>query len=332
MLSMLILMTNRYEWKIIERISQDVSRRVGRPPLLHVAEPTTRMDPLLNELKSLLCDGLLETSVIGLYGIDQIAKTTIAKLCYNSLFESFEGSTFLENVSATSKQCNGLAELQETLLIEILGNNDNLKVASVARGINLIRERLRNKRVLIVLDDVDHLDQLEALDSSRDWFGSGSRIIITTRDEHLLVAHGVEHIYKINELFDDDAALEQLGYAHQEICEMCKAHFDALGHHEKAIFLDIACFFGQENKDHVVKMLRNCNLYPDIGIPILISMSLINIKGNKLQINNSLRHMGRDIVRQESPDPRSCSRLWFHEDVLQVLEENSVSGNLIFNL
>ena len=42
-----------------------------------------------------------------------------------------------------------------------------------------------SKKVLVILDDVDKLEQLNALARSRDWFGSGSRIIITTRDANL---------------------------------------------------------------------------------------------------------------------------------------------------
>ena len=56
-----------------------------------------------------------------------------------------------------------------------------------------------------MLDDVDQLDQLENLAGDYSWFGSGSRIIITTRDEHFLVAHGVKHVYKVKELNRDNS-------------------------------------------------------------------------------------------------------------------------------
>ena len=51
----------------------------------------------------------------------------------------------------------------------------------------MIKRKLRPKKVLIVLDDVDCSSQLEYLVPDRDWIGEGSRIIITTRDKHLLV-------------------------------------------------------------------------------------------------------------------------------------------------
>ena len=69
----------------------------------------------------------------------------------------------------------------------------------------MIKKTLCNKKVLIVLDDVNQLDQLEKLVGDHGWFGLGCWIIITTIDEHLLVQHGVHKIYKPNVLNDRDA-------------------------------------------------------------------------------------------------------------------------------
>ena len=65
-------------------------------------------------------------------------------------------------------------------------------VWNVSEGVSVIANRLCNKKVLIVLDDVDGQEQLEALVGKHDWFGLGSRIIVTSRDIHLLRRHGVE--------------------------------------------------------------------------------------------------------------------------------------------
>ena len=54
----------------------------------------------------------------------------------------------------------------------------------------MINESICGKRVLIILDGVDELDQIEKLLGRCDWFSSGSRIIITTRDKHLLATFG----------------------------------------------------------------------------------------------------------------------------------------------
>jgi hypothetical protein len=60
----------------------------------------------------------------------------------------------------------------------------------------VIENKLRNKKVFIVLDDVDREKQLEALVGSHGWFGEGSRIIITSRDRHLLNRY-VNNTYEI---------------------------------------------------------------------------------------------------------------------------------------
>ena len=56
----------------------------------------------------------------------------------------------------------------------------------VYKGIQVTSSRLRNKRVLIVVDDVTEERQLETLVGKRDWFDPGSRVILTTQDTHLL--------------------------------------------------------------------------------------------------------------------------------------------------
>jgi hypothetical protein len=52
---------------------------------------------------------------------------------------------------------------------------------------------------------VDDLTQLENLSRECCWFGLGSRIIITTRDESLLAKHGVDLRHKMNGLDDNEA-------------------------------------------------------------------------------------------------------------------------------
>jgi hypothetical protein len=83
----------------------------------------------------------------------------------------------------------GLVQLQEQFLeLKIL------KIKNALRGINLIKEWGRDlikewvcrQKALVVLDDVDKLEQLDALFGERSWFSSKSRIIITTRNDHLL--------------------------------------------------------------------------------------------------------------------------------------------------
>jgi hypothetical protein len=111
-----------------------------------------------------------------------------------------------------------------------------------------------------------------------------------------------------------------------DIYEILKISYDGLEENEKNIFLDIACFFKGEHVKYVTHILNSCEFSPDSGIRVLIGKSLItiNIRG-QLVMHDLLQDMGREIVRQESPkEPGKRSRLWFHKDVRDVLEENMV--------
>ncbi|KAG6599275.1 Disease resistance protein RUN1, partial [Cucurbita argyrosperma subsp. sororia] len=141
--------------------------------------------------------------MVGIYGIGGIGKTTFAKALYNKIANQFEACCFISKVRETSKQFNGLVQLQENLLHEIL--KEDLKVGNLDRGINIIKHRLCSQKVLIALDDVDKLEQLEALVGGRDWFGPGSIIIVTTRNNHLLSIHEFDQKYGIQGMNHDDA-------------------------------------------------------------------------------------------------------------------------------
>ena len=52
---------------------------------------------------------------------------------------------------------------------------------------------------------MDGDEQLEALVGNHDWFGLGSRIIVTSRDKHLLRRRGINDIYTMKGLNDNDA-------------------------------------------------------------------------------------------------------------------------------
>ncbi|KAK9937715.1 hypothetical protein M0R45_014487 [Rubus argutus] len=144
--------------------------------------------------------------ILGIWGTAGIGKTTIAKAVFNSIAHKFEGSCFLENVRENSMSHGGLLQLQKRLLEETLGGK-NLKLNSVDRGISVIKQNLSSKKVLLILDDVNQLDQLKKLAGAESWFGHGSKVIITTRDRGLLTRHGIELIYKVKKL-DYQQALE----------------------------------------------------------------------------------------------------------------------------
>ncbi|XP_039169569.1 disease resistance protein RUN1-like [Eucalyptus grandis] len=149
-------------------------------------------------------DGVL---MVGLWGKGGIGKTCLAKALYNAMFRKFEGACFLANVQETSKDSGGLATLQEKILNNILLPPKRLEVSNVDEGVYLIQHRLGHKKVLLILDDVDSLQQLDALGGEGDCFGNGSRIIITTRDKQLLTCCRIDedHVYEVKALDNSQA-------------------------------------------------------------------------------------------------------------------------------
>nr|GEU73594.1 hypothetical protein [Tanacetum cinerariifolium] len=104
----------------------------------------------------------------------------------------------------------GLGVVVRLLLPKLQGDilsalyKTKIEVYNVAEGKHKIKSMLCRSNVLVILDDFDDLDQLEALAGSHNWFGDGSRIIITTRDEHLLRKHKVDHISSVRLLSHDE--------------------------------------------------------------------------------------------------------------------------------
>ena len=156
---------------------------VAQYPSLFVAQYLVGID---NRIKTILSDiDSNDAHMIGIYGPGGIGKTTITKEIFNRICGRFEGFCYLENVREKSGTNDGVIELQEELLFDILGDK-NLKVGNKSRGINMIKERLSIMRILLVLDDVDKRVQIENLLGGCDWFATRSKIIITTRDKHLV--------------------------------------------------------------------------------------------------------------------------------------------------
>ncbi|CAN6685045.1 unnamed protein product [Malus baccata var. baccata] len=328
-------------------------------------------------------------SLLGIWGMGGIGKTTLAEAVFRRHSSKFEASCFLKNVRENSEQAGGLDHLEKTLFKEILKEEVSLPVGST------FQERLSRTKVLIVLDDVSDSLQMDRLAGDHLRYGSGSRIIITSRDRGKLGLTGEEaKIYKVEGLKSDDAlqlfclrafknngscrtdfkelAKEVVAYAGyvplaltvlgslffnckskeewedefnklkrfpcEDIQKVLRISYDKLGHNEKDIFLDIACFHKGKSVVEVKRMLDLRGFFAPSGIRILIEMSLISFDSNwgmeTIEMHDLLQEMGRKIVQEQGiKDPGKRSRLFNDEDVYRVLRSNKILDNLqVINL
>ncbi|KAM1074765.1 hypothetical protein TB2_019295 [Malus domestica] len=364
------------EAKLVKDIVQVVWKKL-RPTLLCHVGNFVAIDSRSKPIIDLCLDATVnDLCFIGIWGMGGIGKTTIARAVYMRISHAFEFQIFLADVRSNDEK-DGLPRLQKQLLCKIgMEKND---IWNVQEGAAIIRRFLRGKKVLLVLDDVNLLHQLEHLAGNQEWFGLGSRVLITTRDERLLFKHGVERRFKVEGLNNDDSlqlfswnafkkdcpepsfvdlsnrvvhyakglplALKVLGsFLHgrglsawnsalyklrencnSEVFETLKISYDGLDDNEKKIFLDIACFLRGWDKDRVRELLEDSGFYAHIGIDVLVEKSLLTIDSlGELSMHDLLQEMGREIVRQESPDdPGKRSRLWCRDDINRVLSENT---------
>ncbi|XP_039162884.1 disease resistance protein RPV1-like [Eucalyptus grandis] len=130
-----------------------------------------------------------DVKFLAIHGIGGVGKTTVTKVVFNRLSSRFQGCNFLSDVRESSER-QGFIHLQKQLLSKFLDRRYVDQISEVDHGINMIKRVLHNKKVLIVLDDVDEIKQLKNLAEKGNWFGSSSRIIITTRYKSVLMIDG----------------------------------------------------------------------------------------------------------------------------------------------
>ncbi|XP_050387107.1 disease resistance-like protein DSC1 isoform X2 [Argentina anserina] len=363
--------------KLIKSIVDDILEKLNRISPSKT-DGLIGMDFHMNKIDSLWKQGKDDCGVVGIWGMGGLGKSTIARAVYGKIGAQFTHKCFLDNVKEGFLTKNSELQLVEELLCKALNRKDR---GNSIESLNMMRESLRRKKVLLVLDDVDDVDQIVTLIgiSPSDSFSGGSRIIITTRDKKLLAGF---MIYQ-PELFNPEEALElfcryafrtvkfserygaisirAVKYAHglplaltvlgalldnrteqewekelkkidkipitsldSKIGRVLWASYDGLHELEKNIFLDVACFFRGEPIEMVTYFLESSEFFPDIGLKVLVEKSLLTVSDGVLNMHDLIQEMGRNIVRKESiEEPEGRSRLWYHEDVVEVLAQNT---------
>ncbi|CAN8302695.1 unnamed protein product [Cochlearia groenlandica] len=196
------------EAHMIEDVAKDISSKLNCS--LSSSEDfdgLVGIDAHLTNMASLLCLDAKGVIMVGIWGPSGIGKSTIARALFGRLSYQFQSSVFIDRsfLDRTLENVNvddyGLKlQWQKRFLSKVLGEKD-VKIDHLG----VVKGRLKDHKVLIVLDDVDDRLLLDALIGQTLWFGSGSRIVVVSKDLHLLKSHSIDSVYQVGFPCEDQA-------------------------------------------------------------------------------------------------------------------------------
>ncbi|XP_039034779.1 disease resistance protein RUN1-like [Hibiscus syriacus] len=141
-----------------------------------------------------------DTRVIGLWGMGGTGKTTLADVVYHEISQKFKSCYFLGNVREKIEK-QGKESVRNEVLSKLLNSKTCINTLSI--GSNFTRQRLTNMKVIVVFDDVSDSYQIDHM--GVEYFGAGSKIIVTSRDRQVLNNAGANKIHEMKMLEENDS-------------------------------------------------------------------------------------------------------------------------------
>ncbi|CAN1827342.1 Disease resistance protein L6 [Linum perenne] len=185
---------------IIDEVFSRVDSLLMRKYKLVADQDLVGVDFHVEQVVKLLDLDSQSVEVVSIHGIGGAGKTTISKAVYDKVFSQFDRCCFLEDVRETLKKKEGLVNLQNKVLSTILRHD--CKVENASEGCYLIKDRVCKHKVLVILDDIDHMFEFDKFLGDMDDFASGSRFLVTTRDQSLNF-HQDYKSYELGEMSHD---------------------------------------------------------------------------------------------------------------------------------
>ncbi|XP_013743145.2 disease resistance protein RPS6 isoform X2 [Brassica napus] len=186
------------EAKMIEKIVNDVSNKLCSTAC-NDFDDFVGIEAHMKNMNSLLELESERVVMVGIWGPSGVGKTSIGRALFSQLSCQFQGSIFIDKTKeiytrANSYDYNTKLDLQAQFLSEILDQKD-IKVHSLHTMI----DRLGQKKVLVVFDDMDDQVLLDAVLGKTRCVGPRSRIVVISKDRELLRACGIEsdRIYEV---------------------------------------------------------------------------------------------------------------------------------------
>ncbi|KAF8040298.1 hypothetical protein BT93_B2513 [Corymbia citriodora subsp. variegata] len=141
--------------------------------------------------------------VLGIFGIPGVGKTVLAKYVYNQLYHLFDACSFLGEIQAEIDH-HGILSVQNNLISDLdEGNAETFD--SSEKALLHIQKNFCTMKVLVLLDDVTNHKQLSTLVGELDWLGPGSRVILTSQTQDVLININGAEIFVLEPMKQDEA-------------------------------------------------------------------------------------------------------------------------------